>query len=267
MREVPCSFRRSAVIICGTVLLAFSGDDAACKEPDMNSDLHDVAGTILVDRQKLSYVLQSLSQLGPTIAAITTFPEPRVSVQASSKPMSELLDKVIEQLPGYKWELSSGTIIIWPPLDIATTANRILNSTIPAFSSHGYDSRRTFMLLEGHASLAGLPVNDSFRRFARDRPPRGGFRVDAQIEVVVPAGSHLIDALNAVAQGSRQSYWLAILQRNPREILWLSGGSTRIATGEPIEDFRSREEIRSGRSSPYPEEIYSSDKLEHEFPE
>lgn len=233
---------------CGLMLFA-SGQAFAADSPPRHGETYKLDLNRRVDRYEVKDaamigVLQNLVVHGVSVGAeVADYRGLKVSLSLRNSSLREVLDVLVAKLPGYEWKFANGIVKIYPSArQRETTALRLLDQTIPSFSSTGLGVTDTVAFLaqvarsHGISAAPGVGVSSAAWADAADRTP-----VDAKLDINIDHTVTLREALNGVVIADPPAFWVAFPMPDGR--LALTGD-----TGHSHQEESSRnKKLREGR--------------------
>lgn len=236
---------------CGLLLLVH-GQASSAKSPPRHGEVYRLDLDRKVDRYEVKDaamigVLQNLVVHGVSVGAeVAEYRGLKVSLSLRNVSLKEVLDGLVAKLPGYEWKSASGIVTIYPSArQREVTALRLLDQTIPSFSSTGLGVKDSVAFLaqvarsHGISAAPGVGVSSAPWVDAASRTP-----ADAKLGISIDRKVTLRDALSRIASADPPAWWIAFPMPDGR--LALTGDSGHTHHEESEQDQRLRQGRKKG---------------------
>ena len=259
LRNNPLSFIRSRVksflnsatknsirsglllVICSTNGGASTVQTKSQHGQPYHVDINQVIDSFKIKDQHIAHALHLLGLNDVAVGAeILDINSSKISVELRNATVKQILDNIVSQLPGYRWEKTDKVIHIFPS-EVARTKSvlRFLDEKMSVFHSSGLNVTETISYLNQQAHDQGIPIALDFHRSSSswedsaDRTP-----LDEKITINVSTPTRLRDLLDIIVGIDPPAIWHALPMPGNGQ-LGFAGGTFHAHKEESPHNMRS----------------------------
>lgn len=162
-----------------------------------------------VEAKDLSHAAQALATFGLNVGLVLDRDNPPITLRLKNVKVSDVLDALVAQTPGYRWSIAHGVFHISPKSIPAGSGLSPLYEKTPPFSSSGHGIMVTIMRLMNHGASAGLKIASVNLSTAVIANSLDNVREDARISVSFTEPVAVADILDAIVAYDPPAFWSA----------------------------------------------------------